>query len=154
MLPTLLALAFVLPIPLFRPNQRERTDGREWQQLRLAFEALEIAVIGEHPRCREANLYGLYVRGSRQVVVCPRGDQSNTLRHEGWHAAQSLCIGDRAWLSAEQIQQRLSADDRIELQSLVAPDRWHREAEARAMAHLNTAVFLKELQRACTPTTP
>ncbi|QVV67704.1 hypothetical protein [Synechococcus sp. LA31] len=68
MIPTLLALAFVLPIPLFRPNHRERTDQQEWQQLRLAFEALEIAVIGEHPRCRESNLYGLYVRGSRHVV--------------------------------------------------------------------------------------
>ena len=68
MIPTLLALAFVLPIPLFRPNHHERTDQQEWQQLRLAFEALEIAVIGEHPRCRESNLYGLYVRGSRHVV--------------------------------------------------------------------------------------
>lgn len=40
-------------------------------------------VTGVHPRCHEPCLYGLDVRGSRTVVVCPRGDQSSTLRQEG-----------------------------------------------------------------------
>jgi hypothetical protein len=33
----------------------------------------------------------------------------------------------------------------------VAPDRWWREAEARADANLQHNAFLQELERACTP---
>ena len=149
MRPALLALAFALPLPLFRGGQGDRTDPAAWQSLLAAFEERGWAVISNHPRCREANLYGLYVRGSRQVVICPRGDQSSTLRHEGWHAIQSLCLRDRPWLSTEQIAQQLSPSDRMELQALVMPDRWQREAEARVMAGLKPNVYLQELERAC-----
>ena len=48
-------------------------------------------------------------------------------RHEGWHAVQTLCLGDRPWLSRETVEQRLTHNDRAELQALVAPDRWWRE---------------------------
>lgn len=144
-----LLVAFVLPIPWF--HSPERTDPAAWNQLLAAFSARGISVTDGHPRCREANLYGLYVRGSRQVVVCPRGDRSSTLRHEGWHAVQSLCLGDRPWLSREQIEQGLNRTDRAELQALVAPDRWWREAEARAVANREGNAYLQELERACTP---
>jgi len=83
-------------------------------------------------------------------VVCERGDRSSTLRHEGWHLVQSLCLQGRPWLSSQQIEQRLSRDDRLELQTLVQPDRWQREAEARAMARLRANDYLQELNRACT----
>lgn len=151
MIPALLAFAFVLPIPLFGRRGGERTDEAALKQLRMAFEAMNVAVLSGHPRCREPNLYGLYVRGSRQVVVCPRGDQSSTLRHEGWHAVQSLCLGHRPWLSREIVEQRLSRNDRAELQALVAPDRWWREAEARVIASLRVNAYLQEVERACTP---
>jgi hypothetical protein len=151
MIPALLALAFVLPIPLFGRRGGERTDQAALKQLRMAFEAMDVAVLSDHPRCREPNLYGLYVRGSRQVVVCPRGDQSSSLRHEGWHAVQTLCLGDRPWLSRETVEQRLTHNDRAELQALVAPDRWWREAEARVIASLKVNAYLQEVERACTP---
>ena len=64
---------------------------------------------------------------------------------------QSLCLGNRPWLSREQIEQGLNRTDRAELQALVAPDRWWREAEARAVANLQHSAFLQELERACTP---
>ncbi len=154
MLQTLLALAFVWPIPLFGRSGGERTDEAALKQLRMAFEAMDVVVVSDHPRCREPNLYGLYVRGSRQVVVCPRGDQSSTLRHEGWHAVQSLCLGDRPWLSREKVEQQLTRADRAELQVLVAPDRWWREAEARVIASLRVNAYLQEVERACTPKGP
>lgn len=146
-----LAFAFVLPIPLFGRRGGERTDVAALKQLRMAFEAMDVAVLSDHPRCREPNLYGLYVRGRRQIVVCPRGDQSSTLRHEGWHAVQSLCLRDRPWLSREIVEQRLTRNDRAELQALVAPDRWWQEAEARVVANQRVNAYLQEVELACTP---
>lgn len=148
-MPSLLSLtaAFLLPFPLFRPMVR--TDQAAWGQLLAEFNARGIAVSSDHPRCREPDLYGLYVRGSRTVVVCERGDRSNTLRHEGWHLVQSVCLNGRPWLSPEQIEERLSRDDRLELRVLVQPERRQREAEARAMARLATNDYLQDLNRAC-----
>jgi len=147
---TLLTLAFLLPLPFFRPV--ERTDSAAWAQLLAAFRERGVTVSSDHPRCREADLYGLYVRGSRTVVVCERGDRSSTLRHEGWHLVQHLCLQGRPWLSPEQIEQGLSRDDRQELQALVQPERRQREAEARAMARLGVNAYLQELNRACVET--
>ena len=143
----LFVLAFVLPLPLFRPA--ERTDQAAWRQLLAAFEERAVTIRSDHPRCREPDLYGLYVRGTRTVVVCERGDRSSTLRHEGWHLVQSLCLQGRPWLSTEQIEPRLGRDDRVELQALVQPDRWQREAEARAMARLKANDYIQELNEAC-----
>ena len=144
----LFALAFVLPLPFFRPV--ERTDQAAWSQLLAAFQERGVTIRSDHPRCREPDLYGLYVRGTRTVVVCERGDRSSTLRHEGWHLVQSLCLQGRPWLSTEQIEPRLGRDDRVELQALVQPDRWQREAEARAMARLKANDYIQELNQACT----
>jgi hypothetical protein len=148
-----LLLAFLLPIPLARPTPA-RTDLQAWRALETAFRARGVAVVGQHPRCAEAGLYGLYVRGSRTVVVCPRGDRSDTLRHEGWHLVQSLCLGGKPWLNAQQVQASLSRQDRRDLQRVVAPDRLWREAEARAMARLSTRTYLAELERACADRLP
>jgi hypothetical protein len=82
-------------------------------------------------------------------VVCARGEPSTTLRHEGWHLVQSLCLNDQPWLTAEQIERLLSRDDRRELQALVAPERRHREAEARVMARQPPAAYLQAMDRAC-----
>lgn len=147
-MPVFLTLAFLLPLPLFRPV--ERTDQTAWRQLLAAFNLRGVTVTSQHPRCREPNLYGLYVRGSRTVVVCDRGDRSATLRHEGWHLVQSLCLQGRPWLSPEQIEARLTRQDRLELQAVVQPERRQREAEARALARFRASDYLAELNQACT----
>jgi hypothetical protein len=152
-MPAAVLLAFILPIPLGRPAP-VRTDPQAWQSLEAAFRARGVAVVGHHPRCSEAGLFGLYVRGSRSVVVCPRGDRSDTLRHEGWHLVQSLCLGGRPWLSPQQVQASLSRQDRRDLQRLVSSDRWWREAEARAMARMSVPSYLGELNRACAERLP
>lgn len=143
----LVIAAFLLPLPFVRPT--ERTDPQVWRQLVAAFDRRGVTVTSDHPRCREATLYGLYVRGTRTVVVCERGDRSATLRHEGWHLVQSLCLQGRPWLSPEQTAARLQRRDLRELQALVQPERRPREAEARAMAQLPVTAYLLELDRAC-----
>jgi hypothetical protein len=143
-------LAFLFLLPSSRPQPR--TDPRAWQQLQAAFAERGVAVVSDHPRCRERDLDGLYVRGRREVVVCERGDRVHTLRHEGWHLVQSLCLGDRPWLGSEEIARRLSRQDRRELQLLVRPEQWPREAEARVMAQLPNAAYLDHLDRACSGT--
>lgn len=147
-MPAAVLLAFVLPIPLGRPAPA-RTDPQAWLTLEAAFRARGVAVVAQHPRCSEAGLFGLYVRGSRTVVVCPKGDRSDTLRHEGWHLVQSLCLGGKPWLSPQQVQASLSRQDRRDLQQVVTADRWWREAEARAMARMTLPNYLGELNRAC-----
>ena len=141
----LLAFLFFLPFGRSQP----RTDLAAWQQLSAGFADRGIAVISTHPRCTEPDLDGLYVRGRRDVVVCERGDRSATLRHEGWHLVQSLCLFDRPWLEAVELERHLSRDDRRELQALVRPERWAREAEARVMAQLKPVDYFAALDQAC-----
>lgn len=140
-------LAFLFLLPAGRPLPR--TDPVAWQQLLAAFAQRGVAVVSEHPRCREPDLDGLYQRGRRQVVVCERGDRTLTLRHEGWHLVQTLCLADRPWLSSEEIGRRLTRQDRRELHLLARPELRLREAEARVMAQLPNAAYLEQLDRAC-----
>lgn len=148
--PALLLLAFLIPVPL--PGRRlasPRPDRAAWAAVLAGFQQRGVAVVNHHPRCAEPNLDGLYVRGRREVVVCPRGEPSTTLRHEGWHLVQSLCLSERPWLETAQIERLLSRDDRRELQALVAPERRHREAEARVMARQPPSAYLQAMDRAC-----
>ncbi|MFM7362342.1 MAG: hypothetical protein ACKO25_11090 [Cyanobium sp.] len=147
---TLLLLDFLIPVPL--PGRRPaapRPDWAAWAEMLADYQQRGVAVVGSHPRCAEPNLDGLYIRGRSEVVVCPRGEPSTTLRHEGWHLVQSLCLGGRPWIEPAQIERLLSRDDRRELQALVAPERRHREAEARVMARQSPAVYLQAMDRAC-----
>lgn len=144
----LLLLAFLLRIPLFR-STGERTNQAAWEQLVAEFNLRGVVVSSDHPRCQEPNLYGLYVRGSQTVVVCNRGDRSTTLRHEGWHLVQSLCLEGRAWLQTDAIERGLNNNDRAELQTLVQPERWQREAEARVMAKRSVSDYIQAMNEAC-----
>lgn len=145
-------VAFLIPIPLSPPSPR--LDRRAWGELLRAFQERGVTVLTSHPRCREQDLEGLYVRGRTEVVVCPRGEPSRTLRHEGWHLVQSLCLADRTWLVAETVEPQLSRSDRRELALLVGPERRPREAEARLMAQLPPADYLRAMDRACTGRLP
>ena len=103
----------------------------------------------DHPRCAEPQLFGLYVRGRREVVVCPKGNQLETLLHEGWHGVQSLCLRGTPLVGSDALLRQLGRRDRRELQLLYRPDQWQREAEARVMAREPLARYLQTLDRAC-----
>ena len=124
-------------------------SGAPWPLLLAGFQARGVLVRTQHPRCAEPGLEGFYVRGRREVVVCPRGDRSITLRHEGWHLAQSLCLGGRPWLAPEFVARQLGGRDRREVQMLVPPAQWPREAEARVMARLAPGPYFQALDQAC-----
>ena len=145
-------IAFLIPLPFGRREPAQNRAG--WSELVRAFQSRGVAVLNSHPRCREADLDGLYVRGHRELVVCERGDRSLTLRHEGWHLVQSLCLSGRPWLQPDQVEARLTMQDRRELAVLVSPERRWREAEARAMANLDIKTYLQELDRACPAVKP
>lgn len=142
-----MAVAFLIPLPLPRPGPRP--DQRAWRELLAGFQSRGVAVLTHHPRCREPDLEGLYVRGRREVVVCPRGEPSATLRHEGWHLVQHLCLAGGTWVPPETVASRLSRSDRQELELLVTPRRRPGEAEARVMAQVPPATYLKAMDQAC-----
>ena len=73
---TLLGMALLQPL-----GANARGDGL--QEAIAAFEQRGFVIRQEHPRCAEPQLFGLYVRGRREVVVCPRGNQLETLLHAG-----------------------------------------------------------------------
>ena len=73
---TLLGVALLQPL-----GAKARSDAL--QEAIAAFEQRGFVIRQEHPRCAEHQLFGLYVRGRREVVVCPRGNQLETLLHEG-----------------------------------------------------------------------
>ena len=105
-----------------------------------------MTVLTSHPRCSEPDLDGLYVRGRTEVVVCPRGEPSTTLRHEGWHLVQHLCLEGLPWLEKEEVEARLSRRDRQTLDQLVSPSRRPTEAEARVMALLPPTTYFKSIR--------
>ena len=124
--------------------------GDKLQEAIAGFEQRGFVIRREHPRCAEPQLFGLYVRGRREVVVCPRGNQLETLLHEGWHAVQSLCLRGTPLLGSDALLHQLGRRDRRELQLLYRPDQWPREAEARLMARERLDSYLQALDRACT----
>jgi len=140
-------LAFVIMLPFHR--SQPRTNASAMAELVTGFESRGVRVVTDHPRCNEATLEGLYVRGSREVVVCRRGDQGNTLRHEGWHLVQTLCLGNTPWLTTDEIERGLTDQDRKELVAFVRRENWPREAEARVMAQLKPKPFFDAVDQAC-----
>jgi hypothetical protein len=127
-------------------------DRSELAQIEQAFVSRGIGIQWSHPRCSEADLFGLYLRVQRQVVVCPRGNQRETLMHEGWHAVQSLCLNGASLLPVDDMLRRLSYRDRRELQLLYQPQQWQREGEARLMATQPLDRYLKSVEDACKDT--
>ena len=95
-----------------------------------------------------------FVIRRREVVVCPRGNQLETLLHEGWHAVQSLCLREKPLLGLDTLLPRLGRRDRLELQVLYRPERWQREAEARVMAREPLDRYLQTLDRSCKAAMP
>lgn len=98
---------------------------------------------------------GFYSPPKNHVVLCNvRGQDSaellDTIKHEGWHAAQHRCNRYKPVLSDAQIRQGLSTQDRMDLRNLYRSDRQRAEAEARAVAKLPTPVYLRGFHKVCT----
>ena len=144
---TLLGAATLQPL-----GADARGDGL--QEAIAAFEQRGFVIRRDHPRCAEPQLFGLYVRGRREVVVCPKGNQLETMLHEGWHGVQSLCLRGTPLVGSDALLRQLGRRDRRELQLLYRPDQWQREAEARVMAREPLGRYLEALDRACAAPAP
>ncbi|MEA5443236.1 hypothetical protein [Cyanobium gracile] len=147
--PAAAGLALVALVPL-----AARADNWSYQRLVEAFEQRGFSVLGSHPRCAERGLYGLYLRESRRIVVCPRGHLNDTLLHEGWHAVQSRCLRGRPHLGEEDLRRGLSRHDRRDLARLYGEGRWQREAEARVMARRDPAAYFRLVDELCVDPAP
>ncbi|WP_255003893.1 hypothetical protein [Cyanobium sp. HWJ4-Hawea] len=106
-------------------------------------------VLREHPRCYERQLFGLYVRGRREVIVCRKGNELNTLLHEGWHGVQAMCLRGEPWISSDILRSGLGWQDQRELDLLYKPSERNREAEARYMANKSINEYFKAMDQAC-----
>ena len=144
-----------------------RAARADWQQQLAAFEQRGFAVsvssppsrshtpIDSHspsssyPRCAETNLFGLDLRSRHLIVICPRGNQTQTLLHEGWHAIQHRCLQGVPLLSQEQLLQGLSRRERREVDLLYRNSDWQREAEARVMAQQRPDLYFGWVDRVC-----
>ena len=102
-----------------------------------------------YPRCAEPNLYGLYLRSRNLIVICPRGNRTLTLMHEGWHAIQHRCLRGVPLLSREQLLRGLSRSDRRDVDAFYGGSAWLREAEARVMAQQPLDPYLAWVGRVC-----
>jgi len=142
----LLAAPLVLgSLPLKAANQ-----AGTFNSMVLTFQNYGFEVVGNHPRCvQEPNLFGLYVRGTRRIVVCPRGNQLDTLMHEGWHAVQARCRRGKPLLTEQFLRANLSRADLRDIDALYSAKSWHREAEARAMAAQQIPLYLSHLESSC-----
>ncbi|MCP9834992.1 MULTISPECIES: hypothetical protein [unclassified Cyanobium] len=148
--PAVASLVLAALVPL-----AARAETWSYQRLVDAFEQRGFRVLGSHPRCVERGLYGLYLRESRRIVVCPRGNLNDTLLHEGWHAVQSRCLRGTPLLGADELRRGLSRRDQQDLARLYGGERWQREAEARVMARRDPVSYFRVVDELCvSPTAP
>lgn len=143
-------LAALAPLAALVPPAGLADDG-PFPRLVAAFERRGFTVLTTHPRCVEPGLHGLYLRDSRRIVVCPRGNRIETLLHEGWHAVQSRCLRGAPLLDDDALRRGLSRHDRRDLARLYDAGRWRREAEARVMARLDPVAYLRLVDEFCAP---
>lgn len=130
-------------------------SGREsFAQLLALFNQRGVEVLSEHPRCNVRTVYGLYVRGRMQVVVCPKGDQRNSLMHEAWHLVQARCLKGAEYFSEPWLREKLNRRDRRDLDALYTSSQWRREAEARYMATLPVQAFFQAYDALCSKPAP
>lgn len=148
--PLLLSGTLLASEPLHGPPPARASNAATFQSLVATFRSYGFEVVGNHPRCvQERNLFGLYLRGTRRIVVCPRGNMLETLMHEGWHAVQSRCRKGKPLLTTEFLRANLSRVDRRDLDALYRDSSWHREAEARVMAAQKMPLYLAHLESSC-----
>jgi hypothetical protein len=145
------ALAWLAPLAvLLAPSARAAAPG-DWPALVAMFEQRGLKVVVDGPRCQERDLFGVYERSQRRIIVCQRGNWRETLLHEGWHGVQSLCLRGRPLLPKEVLDRGLTARDRRDLDRHYGPSGWNREAEARVMASLPLPAYRTWLEAACGP---
>jgi hypothetical protein len=106
--------------------------------------------------CAQRGLLGLYSLNDRTVYMCQQSirevDDNRilaTLQHEGWHAVQHLCNGNRAVLSDDKIRKLISESDKRNLRNNYDASQHRMEAEARALENLPTHAFLNGVNHYC-----
>jgi hypothetical protein len=144
------ALLMAAPLALASLPLRAANQAGRFNAMVITFQNYGFEVVGNHPRCvQEPNLFGLYIRGTRRIVVCPRGNQLDTLMHEGWHAVQARCRKGKPLLTEQFLRANLSRADLRDIDALYSAKSWHREAEARAMAAQQIPLYLSHLESSC-----
>lgn len=143
-------LLMVAPMALACLPLRAANQTGTFNAMVTTFQNYGFEVVGNHPRCvQEPNLFGLYLRGTRRIVVCPRGNQLDTLMHEGWHAVQARCRKGKPLLTEQFLRANLSRADLRDIDALYSAKSWHREAEARAMAAQQIPLYMAHLDSSC-----
>jgi hypothetical protein len=138
------------PLVLGTLPLRAANQAGTFNSMVLTFQNYGFEVVGNHPRCvQEPNLFGLYIRGTRRIVVCQRGNQLDTLMHEGWHAVQARCRRGKPLLTEQFLRANLSRADLRDIDALYSAKSWHREAEARAMAAQQIPLYMSHLESSC-----
>lgn len=146
----ILAVALAAPLASLLPPPAQASRTADFQAMVATFRQYGFEVVGNHPRCvQEPNLFGLYMRGTRRIVVCPRGNQLDTLMHEGWHAVQARCRKGKPLLTDQFLRTNLSPADRRDIDALYSAKSWHREAEARVMATQKLPLYQAHLASSC-----
>jgi len=144
------AVLMAAPLVLASLPLRAANQAGTFNAMVLTFQNYGFEVVGNHPRCvQEPNLFGLYIRGTRRIVVCPRGNQLDTLMHEGWHAVQARCRRGKPLLTEQFLRTNLSRADLRDIDALYSAKSWHREAEARVMAAQQIPLYLSHLESSC-----
>lgn len=143
-------LLMIAPMALACLPLRAANQTGTFNAMVTTFQNYGFEVVGNHPRCvQEPNLFGLYLRGTRRIVVCPRGNQLDTLMHEGWHAVQARCRKGKPLLTEQFLRANLSRADLRDIDALYSAKSWHREAEARAMAAQQIPLYMAHLDSSC-----
>lgn len=104
--------------------------------------------------CKGRSLYGYYNIQRGYVVMCEgfhKGDFKelvDTLKHEGWHAAQHQCRQGAPLLSEQQITSRIRREDAFNVHNY-HPKQQRLESEARIIAKMKDHNWISLVKEQC-----
>ena len=134
------------------------TNWNEVQQIESRIERLGARVFWMRMNtgtCAQRGLLGVYDLRKRTVFMCQQRLRSSseplidTLKHEGWHAVQSICNGWRPVLGDHKIRALLSQSDKEILRESYDESQHRMEAEARAIENVPTEAYLRGVDHYC-----
>ena len=102
----------------------------------------------------QKGVLGAYIPHFRVIRMCVENHQNDydelvgTLKHEGWHAVQVLCNGNRAAFSDEVIRRALKPTD-SEIIHEYHPSNRRLEAEARLVEQIPTDAYTRGVLHYC-----
>lgn len=150
------AIVMGIILPAGASSNIPESVGRQIEEIEGTIKSVvksNVFWLENHQLCTEG-LYGAYIPSEDSMFICIANHDGDweellgTLKHEGWHAVQMKCNGNRAALRDEQIRVHLKPRDKRSLHQY-HPKQQRADAEARVVEQIPTPNWIKGVHAYC-----